>query len=239
MNLEIIDLTVSYGRNNVIEGLNMSVAAGEIVALLGPNGAGKTTLVKAIGGLMRVRGGRILFGSTDISDLSPQRRVMRGISVIPEGRSLFADMTVDENLELGAFTRSDRAASWRDKENWLNTFPVLARLSRRSAGSLSGGEQSLATFARGMMSRPTLMVLDEPSIGVAPLVLAEIGGVMKRARDENGLGCLLVEQDIPFALSIADRAIVMNNGAIAVEASPDELSDGERLRAIFLGVGRL
>jgi branched-chain amino acid transport system ATP-binding protein len=233
--LTVENVSAGYGKNEVLNDLSLAVDDGEIVALLGLNGAGKTTTVRTIGGLIKPRRGKIVYNDHDITDASPRDRVRRGISVVPEGRSLFFSMTVDENLEIGAFTRSDHAGIREDKSSWMTTFPVLSPLRRRMAGLLSGGEQGTASFARGMMSRPTLMVLDEPSLGIAPLILGEIGAVIKRTRDESGLACLVVEQDIPFALSIADRVLVMVSGSIVEEARPEELLDGQRLRKIFLG----
>jgi branched-chain amino acid transport system ATP-binding protein len=228
-------VTAGYGNNEVLNDLSLTVNDGEIVALLGLNGAGKTTTVRTIGGLIKVRHGRLVYNGIDIANSTPRERVLRGISVVPEGRSLFFSMTVDENLDMGAFTRSDRSEIRKDKLSWFEYFPNLARLRRRYSGQLSGGEQGLASFARGMMSQPSLMVLDEPSLGIAPKVLEEIGATVKRMRDERGLSCLLVEQDVPFALSVADRVLVMVSGRIVAEMTPEELRDGERLREIFLG----
>jgi len=234
--LELKNVTAGYGRNDILDELSFSVQAGEIVALLGPNGAGKTTTVRTIGGLIDTRRGNVIYNDVDISHLSPRARVNNGISVVPEGRSLFFAMTVEENLDLGAFTRSDRSQIRDDKQRWFDNFPDLLRLRKRFAGSLSGGEQSIAAFARGMMSQPTMLILDEPSLGIAPKVLKEIGLVIKKSRDEMGVGCLLVEQDIPFALSVADRVLVMTGGNIAAEGSPGEFLDGELLRTVFLGI---
>jgi branched-chain amino acid transport system ATP-binding protein len=233
--LTLENVSAGYGKTEVLNDVSLTVHDGEIVALLGLNGAGKTTTVRTIGGLIKPRRGTMVYNDRDITDASPRDRVRGGISIVPEGRSLFFSMTVAENLEIGAFTRTDRGAIRGDKSSWMTTFPALARLSKRRAGLLSGGEQGTASFARGMMSRPTLMVLDEPSLGIAPLLLAEIGTVIKRTRDDLGLACLIVEQDIPFALSIADRVLVMVSGSIVEEASPKELVDGQRLREIFLG----
>jgi branched-chain amino acid transport system ATP-binding protein len=233
--LALENVSAGYGKNEVLNDVSLAVHDGEIVALLGLNGAGKTTTVRTIGGLIKPRRGTITYNDHEITDASPRDRVQRGISVVPEGRSLFFSMTVEENLQIGAFTRSDHAEIRADISSWTTTFPVLSRLTGRKTGLLSGGEQSIASFARGMMSRPTLMVLDEPSLGIAPLVLGEIGAVIKRTRDESGLASLIVEQDIPFALSIADRVLVMVSGTIVEEATPDELRDGRRLREIFLG----
>jgi len=233
--LSVENVTAGYGNNEVLRDLSFSVNDGEIVALLGLNGAGKTTTVRTIGGLIKVRHGRLVHDDVDIANSTPRERVLRGISVVPEGRSLFFSMTVEENLDIGAFTRSDRSEIRNNKVSWFEYFPNLARLKRRHSGNLSGGEQGLATFARGMMSQPSLMVLDEPSLGIAPKVLEEIGSAVKRMRDERGLACLLVEQDVPFALSIADRVLVMVSGRIVADLDPQELRDGERLREIFLG----
>jgi len=233
--LVLENVSAGYGSNEVLNDLSLTVNDGEIVALLGLNGAGKTTTVRTIGGLVRARQGRLVFDDIDIANSTPRDRVLRGISVVPEGRSLFFSMTVEENLDIGAFTRSDRSEIRKDKLSWFEHFPNLERLKRRNSGHLSGGEQGIAAFTRGMMSQPSLMILDEPSLGIAPKVLEEIGSTIKRMRDEKGIACLLVEQDIPFALSVADRVLVMVSGRIVAEASPDELRDGDKLREIFLG----
>lgn len=236
MILELKSVTAGYGRNDILDDLSFTVKAGEIVALLGPNGAGKTTTVRTIGGLIETRRGSLLYNDIDITKFSPRQRIAEGISVVPEGRSLFFSMTVEENLDLGAFTRTDRTAIRSDKQQWFDNFPDLNRLRKRFAGSLSGGEQSIAAFARGMMSTPSMLILDEPSLGIAPKILAEIGSVIKKSRDELGVGCLLVEQDIPFALSVADRVLVMTGGRIAAIGTPDEFRDGQVLRSVFLGI---
>ncbi|MHB2028696.1 MAG: ABC transporter ATP-binding protein [Acidimicrobiales bacterium] len=234
--LELTGVATGYGKNEVLEDLGFAVSPGEIVALLGPNGAGKTTTVRVISGLISTRRGVISYNGVDISMMSPRERIFHGISVVPEGRSLFFGMTVEENLEIGAFIRHDRATIREDKQHWFDAFPDMVRLRKRLSGSLSGGEQSIAAFGRGMMSKPSMMVLDEPSLGIAPKVLAEIGDVIKRSRDETGLGCLLVEQDIPFALSIADRVLVMTGGHITGSGTPDDFRDGELLKSVYLGI---
>jgi branched-chain amino acid transport system ATP-binding protein len=233
--LELIDLSAGYGKIEVLDKLSLHIESGEIVTLLGLNGCGKTTTIRTIAGLIRPRSGRVVLDGSDITSWSVRQRVLGGISVVPEGRSLFYSMTVDENLEIGAFTRKDRSSIRSDRSRWLEAFPDLARNRHRLAGQLSGGQQRIATFARGLMAHPSVILLDEPSLGVAPKVLEDIGAAINAVRKELGISCLLVEQDIPFALSVADRVLVLSGGRIALEGKPDEIAGSRQLQDLFFG----
>jgi branched-chain amino acid transport system ATP-binding protein len=233
--LELMDITAGYGKVEVLDKLCMRIESSEIVALLGLNGSGKTTTIRTIAGLIPSRGGRVILNGTDISAWSVRQRVLGGISVVPEGRSLFYSMTVEENLEIGAFTRTERASVRADRGRWLDAFPDLLRNRHRPAGQLSGGQQRIAAFARGLMAQPSVILLDEPSLGVAPKVLADIGTAIKATTGELGISCLLVEQDIPFALSVADRVLVLSGGRIALQGTPTEIAGSRQLEDLFLG----
>jgi branched-chain amino acid transport system ATP-binding protein len=232
--LKIQSLEVSFGKVEVLRGLDIHVREREIVALLGPNGCGKSTTLKSISGLVAPKAGSISFRGNDISRTSIRDRVQMGVTMVPQGRTLFHAMTVEENLLMGAFARNDHEIG-ADKEFWMDFFPNMRSWRTRHAGQLSGGEQRMVSVARGMMSRPSLLLLDEPSLGVAPKVLGELGSILCRIRDEKGLTVVLVEQDVPFALDIADRVLVLANGRIALEDKPENLLEGSRLRDVYFG----
>jgi branched-chain amino acid transport system ATP-binding protein len=233
--LELAGLSAGYGKVEVLDNLSMHIESGEIVALLGLNGCGKTTTIRTIAGLVPARAGRVTLNGTDITSWSVRQRVLGGISVVPEGRSLFYSMSVDENLEIGAFTRRDRAGVRADHGRLLESFPDLARIRHRLAGQLSGGQQRIAAFARGLMAQPSVILLDEPSLGVAPKILSDIGDAIKATRDDLGVSCLLVEQDIPFALSVVDRVLVLSGGQIALKGTPEEIAGSRQLQDLFFG----
>ncbi|MGE0136887.1 MAG: ABC transporter ATP-binding protein [Ilumatobacteraceae bacterium] len=233
--LDLSSLHVSYGKAHVLRGLDMHVDRAEIVALLGPNGCGKSTTLKTVAGLVGAQTGAIAVDGTDITRTSIVDRVRRGITLIPQGRMVFKSMTVEENVRLGAHVRNDRDAIEQDLDFWLDFMPVLRERRKRSANELSGGEQRMVSVARGMMSRPNLVLMDEPSLGVAPVVLLELSKLVRRIRDEMNMTVILVEQDVPFALSVADRVCVLVGGRIALEGTPDELSDGTRLKDAYFG----
>ena len=233
--LELTDVCAGYGKIEVLENLTMRIDSGEIVTLLGLNGAGKTTTIRTIAGLVQARAGRVVLDGKNITSWSVRQRVLGGISVVPEGRSLFTSMSVDENLEIGAFARRERAAIRADHSRLMETFPDLSKIRHRLAGQLSGGQQSIASFARGLMAQPSVMLLDEPSLGVAPKVLEDIGEAIKSTRARLGISCLLVEQDIPFALSVADRVLVLSGGQIALEGTPQEIEGSRELQDLFFG----
>jgi branched-chain amino acid transport system ATP-binding protein len=227
-------IEVSYGKIEVLRGLDIAVQRGEIVALLGPNGCGKSTTVKTLAGLVDPSQGSIIYDGRDITKLPIRARVTSGITLVSQGRTLFGSMSVEENLLMGAFARSDDDVRG-DCARWLDFFPGLRDARRRPAGQLSGGQQRMVAVARGMMSRPSLLMLDEPSLGVAPKVLIDLGAGIRRIRDELGLGVMLVEQDIPFALGIADRVLVLAGGRISLEDTPESLKDGKRLSDVYFG----
>jgi branched-chain amino acid transport system ATP-binding protein len=227
-------LYVSYGKIEVLRGLSFAVEEREIVGVLGPNGCGKSTALKAISGLLTPIG-KVLYRDRDVTTAGIAERVRSGITLVPQGKNVFASMTVQENFLMGAFCRSDKAGVAEDCEFWFRFFPQLADKRHRLAGQLSGGEQRMVAIARGLMARPSLLLLDEPSLGVAPVVLAELGRGIRRLREELGLTIVIVEQDVPFALEIADRILVLAGGKVALDAPPSELHDGERLRDVYFG----
>lgn len=236
MLLTLDSVSVSYGHVDVLRDLSLTVSGGEIVALLGPNGSGKSTTVHTVAGLVTAKSGTISLDGTDITSSPVRERVRKGVTLVAQGRTLFHSMTISENLRMGAFCRTDRTETDRDYRTWLETFPRLAAAEHRPAGQLSGGEQRMLAVARGMMSRPSVCLLDEPSLGVAPKALLDIGETLVRIRDDTGVGFVLVEQDLPFALDIADRVVVLSGGAIALEERPAALRDGKVLHRIFLGL---
>jgi branched-chain amino acid transport system ATP-binding protein len=234
--LDVRGLRARYGPIVAVREANLHVEEGEIVALLGANGAGKTTTLGAITGLVRARGGEISLGGEDISRLAPEQIARRGLSLTPEGRRLFATLTVAENLAIGAASlgRRDRK-SGTEKEELLELFPVLAQRLHSPAGTLSGGEQQQLAIARSLMSRPRLLLLDEPTLGLAPKLVQLVFELIARLRTERGLTVLLVEQNVHRALDLCDRAYVMRLGAIEVEGTPDELRRETHIEQAYLG----
>ncbi|MBS3957215.1 MAG: ABC transporter ATP-binding protein [Clostridiales bacterium] len=231
--LDVRGLNAGYGRVDVLRGVDLHVAQGELVTLIGANGAGKSTLLKAIVGLVHLSGGSVHFFGEDITRISPERALRKGISLVPEGRMLFAPMTVDENLRLGAHINSaDEFLA--ERTHVFDLFPVLGERKDQTAATLSGGEQQMLAIARGLMSRPRVLLLDEPSLGLAPRVIAEIFEALERLR-ADGLTILLVEQDARLALKHADRGYVMRTGSIALEGTADRLLADDDVRLIYLG----
>jgi branched-chain amino acid transport system ATP-binding protein len=225
---------VSYGKIAAVRGVSVEIGHGEIVALIGPNGAGKSTLLKAIAGLLPVTRGSVTFDGGDISG-RPAAEVMRkGLALVLEGRSTLKQMTVRENLVLGAYARHDRRAIADDLEQMLVRFPVLRERLDQRAGTLSGGEQQILVIARALMSRPRLLMLDEPSLGLAPLVTARIFELVQELKSRDQLTVLLVEQNANQALQLADRAYVLENGVVALEGK--ELARDPRVQEAYLGV---
>ncbi len=232
--LEILDLRVSYGAIKAVDGLSLSVPAGQVVALLGANGSGKTTTIKAITGLARPTSGRILFGGREIQGRPTHEIIRAGIAVVPEGRLVFANLTVYENLLLGAHFRRDQAALIRDLE-WLYTiFPRLAQRRDQPAGTLSGGEQQMLALGRALMSKPRLLLLDEPSLGLAPLLVKEVFKTIGEI-NRQGVTILLVEQNAMAALRLADYAYILETGRLALEGSGPELLEHPYLKEAYLG----
>jgi branched-chain amino acid transport system ATP-binding protein len=232
--LSVENLTSRYGRIEVLHGVSLEVAEGEIVTLVGSNGAGKTTLLRAISGVQPTTGGTIRFSGQPIDGLAPHRRVMRGIAQVPEGRQVFAPLTVHDNLRLGAYRRGDREVA-ADLDEMYAIFPALAEKRQVQAGALSGGQQQMLAIARALMARPKLILLDEPSMGLAPRLVDQIFAIVADLK-RRGLTVLLVEQNAHAALAIADRGYVIETGLINITGSGHALLDDERVRAAYLGL---
>ena len=232
--LEVNDIHVYYGAIHALKGVSLSVKEGQIVALIGANGAGKSTTLRTISGLLRPRVGDITFEGDSITKKNVQSIVRSGISQVPEGRRVFAPLTVLENLELGAFTRKDKDGVAHDMELVFKRFPRLAERKKQLAGTLSGGEQQMLAMGRALMSRPRLLLLDEPSMGLSPLFVKEIFDIIQHI-NEQGTTILLVEQNAHMAMSIADYAYVLETGKITLEGPGQELMQSEAVRAAYLG----
>jgi len=231
---EIRDLSVYYGVIQALKGISLNVDEGEIVTLIGANGAGKTTTLRAISGLIRAASGSIFFQGEDITKASAPRRVAMGISQAPEGRRIFPDMTVLENLELGGYLRKDAAALKADIENVYERFPILGDRRRQLAGTLSGGEQQMLAIGRALMSRPKIMLLDEPSMGLAPMIVSAIFSIIREI-NEAGTTVLLVEQNARMALAVAHRAYVIETGRIVASGTGEELAKSDEIIKAYLG----
>ncbi|MBB5825345.1 ABC transporter ATP-binding protein [Micromonospora carbonacea] len=235
MLLEIKDLTLLYGRIQALHGISLVVNEGEVVALIGANGAGKTTTMRAISGLRPVARGSIVFDGTDVTRMRADLRVTRGIGQAPEGRGVFPGMTVLENLEMGAYTRRDRAEIAKDMAMVLDLFPRLAERRKQAGGTLSGGEQQMLAVGRALMARPRLLLLDEPSMGLAPKLIQQIFEIITRI-NEQGTTILLVEQNAQQALSRAHRGYVLETGRIVKEGTGQELLHDPAVKEAYLGV---
>jgi branched-chain amino acid transport system ATP-binding protein len=233
--LEVSNLDVFYGKSQALRGVSLRVNKGEIVALIGANGAGKTTLLNTISGLLRPASGSVEFLGKRIDRLAPHKIVKLGISQIPEGRKLFSDMTVRDNLELGAYT----SEAWKRRKETLEqvyqVFPVLKERRKQSAKKLSGGEGQMVAIGRGLMSSPRLCMFDEPSYGLAPKLLSEVLGVIKHLR-EQGITIFLVEQNVRHTLEVADRAYVLENGQIVLEGKGKDLLQDDLVKKAYLGL---
>lgn len=232
--LEVNDIHVYYGAIHALKGVSLSVKEGQIVALIGANGAGKSTTLRTISGLLRPRVGDITFEGDSITKKNVQSIVRSGISQVPEGRRIFAPLTVLENLKLGAFTRKDKDGVAHDMELVFKRFPRLAERKKQLAGTLSGGEQQMLAMGRALMSRPRLLLLDEPSMGLSPLFVKEVFDIIQHI-NEQGTTILLVEQNAHMAMSIADYAYVLETGKITLEGPGQELMQSEAVRAAYLG----
>jgi branched-chain amino acid transport system ATP-binding protein len=232
--LEIRGLDAGYGRIQVLHGIDMQVFKGQLIALVGANGAGKTTLLRTISGVLKCAGGRISLLSKDITRLSADRRVRMGISQVPEGRHVFAGLAVEDNLRLGAYIRRD-AEVQRDMERMYQLFPVLEEKRKLLAGMLSGGQQQMLAMARALMNRPKVLLLDEPSMGLAPLLVKEVFGVIARLKGE-GITIVLVEQNAHAALAIAERGYVLETGRIVASGDGRALLQDDRVRQAYLGM---
>jgi branched-chain amino acid transport system ATP-binding protein len=232
--LAIEGLKVRYGAVEALKGISLQVGQGEVVTLIGGNGAGKSTLMRAIGGLVKVASGAIRFEGKDITGIRGHDCVRLGIGHSPEGRLVFGDQSVRDNLVLGAYARRDEDGIARDIERYFGVFPRLSERQDQLAGTLSGGEQQMLAIARALMARPKLLLLDEPSLGLAPLIVREVFSVIRRLREE-GMTILLVEQMANQALAIADRAYVIETGTITLSGTGAELLRDERVRSAYLG----
>lgn len=232
--LRVEDINVYYGAIHAIKGISLNVPDGEIVALIGSNGAGKSTTLRTISGLMKPKTGRIIYEDRDISGMPAHKIVSLGLCQVPEGRHVFANMTVMENLELGAYLRKDKDGIVKDLEDVFNKFPRLLERKNQLSGTLSGGEQQMLAMGRALMSRPKLLLLDEPSMGLAPLLVKEIFNIIKEI-NASGTTVLLVEQNANMALSIADKAYVLETGRITLSGTAQELASSEAVRKAYLG----
>ena len=234
MLLDVTDLAVAYGAIRALQGISFHIDEGEIVTLIGANGAGKSTTLRTISGLLRPLAGDICFRGQSIVHTAAERIVRLGISQVPEGRQIFSQLTVRENLEMGAYTRTNPREIEESMEQVFTSFPRLKERINQLGGTLSGGEQQMLAMGRGVMSRPALLLLDEPSMGLAPILVEEIFEIIKRI-NAQGTSILLVEQNAAMALSVAQRGYVMETGSIVLEGSARELLDNPQVQAAYLG----
>jgi branched-chain amino acid transport system ATP-binding protein len=233
--LRLIDVHVRYGSVAAVKGVSLEVTSGEIVAMIGPNGAGKTSLLRAVSGLVTPSAGRVVFDGTDIAGWKPHRVVGLGLAHAPEGRRLFARMTVLENLKMGAYRAPDAAEIRRRLDDVLHRFPRLAERRNQAAGTLSGGEQQMLSIGRTLMSGPRMLMLDEPSFGLAPKVVAEIDRLVRAITEEARIAVLLVEQNARMALAMSSRAYVLETGTVVLSGSSASLRESPHVKAAYLG----
>lgn len=233
--LRLEGITAAYGPILALRDVSLEVEEGSVVTLLGANGAGKTSTLRVISGLLRPQAGRVELAGERIDHLSPERIVARGVAHVPEGRQLFVNLTVRENLELGAYTRRDRAGVRQDLERVFHYFPILKERERQQAGTLSGGEQQMLAIGRGLMSRPRLLLLDEPSLGLAPLVTREIFEIIRAINAQERLTVLLVEQNARLALGVARKGYVLETGRVVLADRAENLRENEEVRRSYLG----
>lgn len=232
--LEVKDLVVSYGAIKALHGISFTVQQGEVISLIGSNGAGKTTTLHSISNLIKKESGTICFEGEDITNLSADKIVRRGLVQVPEGRRVFANLTVKENLEMGAYIRSDKAGIKQDMEQVFTLFPRLKERVRQSAGTLSGGEQQMLAMGRSLMTKPKLLLLDEPSMGLAPILVDEIFSIIKKI-SAAGTTILLVEQNAYKALSIANRAYILETGSVIKSGNASDLIRDDAVKSAYLG----
>lgn len=232
--LEVTDLQAGYGLTRVLEGVSLQVGAGEIVAVLGSNGAGKTTLNMAISGLVKPRAGRVLFEGRDITARAPAEIMGAGLIQVPEGRKIFPNLSVRENLELGSYRRAKPNRA-RNLERVFATFPRLKERTSQAAGTLSGGEQQMLAIGRGMMAEPRLLILDEPSLGLSPLLVEEMFALIRKLH-ADGLAIMLVEQNVAQSLEIAERAYVLENGSFVLSGAAAQVREDPELKRAYLGL---
>ncbi|RRN69899.1 ABC transporter ATP-binding protein [Peribacillus simplex] len=232
--LKIENINVYYGNIQALKGISLSINEGEIVTLIGANGAGKSTMLKTISGLLKPKQGKIMYEGQSIGGKAAQSIVKMGISHVPEGRRVFANMTVEENLQLGAYLRKDKAGIKQDMEKVYELFPRLLERLKQQSGTLSGGEQQMLAMGRALMAKPRLLLLDEPSMGLAPLLVKQIFHIIEEI-NKTGTTILLVEQNANLALSIADRAYVVETGRIVLSGKSEELTASEEIKNAYLG----
>ncbi|MCD4526391.1 ABC transporter ATP-binding protein [Nocardioides sp. cx-173] len=235
MLLELEDVVLAYGKIEALHGLSLQVDEGEVVALIGANGAGKTSTMRAVSGVRGIQSGRIVFQGEDITRLRADQRVRKGLCLAPEGRGIFPGMSVVENLDMGAYTRRDKAEIGKDFERVFGLFPRLDERKKQIAGTMSGGEQQMLAIGRALMARPKLLCLDEPSMGLAPMLIQQIFSIISEIA-EQGTTILVVEQNAKQALSRADRAYVLETGNIVKSGSGASLLDDPSIREAYLGV---
>ena len=234
--LKLVNVKTYYGNIQVLKGVNIEVSEGEIITLIGANGAGKTTTLMSISGIVPPAAGDILFMGRPIQKMSPDRIVSLGISQVPEGRHIFPQLTVMENLHMGAFLRTDKEGISNDLKYIFDLFPILTSRRNQAGGTLSGGEQQMLAISRALMARPRLLLLDEPSLGLAPKIVKQIFEIIRKVNIENKTTIFLVEQNAYLALRVAHRGYVMENGQIALEDSAEKLLSNEKVKKAYLGI---
>ena len=234
--LELRNVTAAYGNIQVLHHIDIIINTGEIITLIGANGAGKSTTLMAISGIVPVRSGKILFEGKPIHKLPPEKLVAKGICQVPEGRHIFPELTVMENLDMGAFLRNDRDGIKEDLDYVFSLFPILADRRNQDGGTLSGGEQQMLAMSRALMARPKLLLLDEPSMGLAPLIIKQIFEIVKKINKEHNTTIFLVEQNANQALHIADRGYVIENGVITISDSAENLLKNQDIQKAYLGI---
>jgi branched-chain amino acid transport system ATP-binding protein len=234
--LDLIDINTYYGNIHALKDVSMTINEGEIITLIGANGAGKTTTLMSISGLTPARSGKILFDGKDLRAMNPEKIVHMGLSHVPEGRRIFPFLSVLENLDMGAFLRKDKDGIKEDLEYVFNLFPILKQRKHQAGGTLSGGEQQMLAISRALMARPRLLLLDEPSLGLAPLIIRQIFEIIERLNRENNTTIFLVEQNANLALKIAHRAYVMENGRITLAGTGKDLLADEAVKKAYLGI---
>lgn len=233
--LELRDVNTYYGNIQALKGINLEIHQGEIITLIGANGAGKSTTLMSISGIIPPRSGEVIYKGEAIHNVAPDKIVAMGICQVPEGRHIFPQLTVQENLDMGAFLRSDKRGIQKDLEYVFSLFPILDERRHQAGGNLSGGEQQMLAMSRALMARPDLLLLDEPSMGLAPLIIRQIFEIIKKINDENNTTIFLVEQNANQALQIADRGYVIENGCITLSDEADKLLSNPDVQKAYLG----
>jgi branched-chain amino acid transport system ATP-binding protein len=234
--LSVSDLSVYYGETRALWDVNFNVTRSELVAIIGSNGAGKTTTLKTVAGIIKPRSGKISFASIDVTSVPANKNTASGMALVPEGRGLFSRMSVRENLELGAFTKRARRNLVKNMQRIYELFPILKERTQQVSGSLSGGEQQMLAIGRALMSEPRLLMLDEPSLGLAPIMVAKVFQTLNELKETSDLTILLVEQNVNAALAIADRAYLFENGRVVLEGDPDKIRNDPEIRQSYLGI---